>query len=328
MTSEAETLAISADDVEAAARQLAGHAHRTPVFSSRTLDEAVGAEVVLKAENLQRGGAFKFRGAFNAVSRLGPEQRRRGVLAFSSGNHAQAVALAAGLHDASAVIVMPTDAPASKRAATEAYGAEVVEYDRYAEDREEIGRRLARERGLTVVPPFDHPDVIAGQGTAALELLEQAGPLDAIVVPVSGGGLAAGTATIAKARLPAIEVHGVEPQAGDDTRRSLEAGERLSIPVPRTIADGLATPAPGALTFPINRELLAGVARVSDAEIVEAMRFMFERMKLVAEPSGATGLAGLLSGRFDLAGARVGVIISGGNVDTARFAELLGATGA
>ncbi len=217
-----------------------------------------------------------------------------------------------------------TDAPASKRAATEGYGAEVVTYDRYGEVREQIGERLASERGLTVIPPYDHPHVIAGQGTAAMELLEQAGPLDAIVVPVSGGGLAAGTATIAKAISPEIEIHGVEPEAGDDTRRSLEAGERVSIPVPRTIADGLATPAPGELTFPINRKLLSGVTTVTDPEIVDAMRFMFERMKLVAEPSGATALAGLMSGRLSLDGARVGVIVSGGNVDSARFAELLG----
>jgi threonine dehydratase len=324
MTSEAETLAISPDDVEDAARQLSAHAHRTPVFRSRTLDDLVGAQVVLKAENLQRAGAFKFRGAFNAVSRLEPDQLRQGVLSYSSGNHAQAIALAARLHDAPAVVVMPADAPASKRAATEGYGAEVVGYDRYGGNREDIGRRLAGERGLTVIPPYDHPHVIAGQGTVAMELLEEAGPLDAIVVPVSGGGLAAGTATIAAALAPGIEVHGVEPEAGDDTRRSLEAGERLALPVPRTIADGLATPMPGELTFPINQELLAGVTTVSDADIVEAMRLLFERMKLVAEPSGAVALAALLSGRLELRDLRVGVVISGGNVDPARFSNLLG----
>ncbi|HEX2128078.1 MAG TPA: threo-3-hydroxy-L-aspartate ammonia-lyase [Solirubrobacterales bacterium] len=324
MTSETETLAISAGDVRAAAERLAGHAHRTPVLTSRTLDELVAAQVVLKAENFQRGGAFKFRGAFNAISRLDPEERARGVLSYSSGNHAQAIALGARLHDSHAVIVMPADAPTSKRAATEGYGAEVVTYDRYGEVREEIGERLARERGLTVIPPYDHPHVIAGQGTAALELIEDAGSLDAVVVPVSGGGLAAGTATIAKALAPDIEVHGVEPEAGDDTRRSFEAGQRVTIPVPRTIADGLATASPGELTFPINRTLLTGITTVSDEEIVAAMRFLFERMKIVVEPSGATALAALLSGRLRLGGARVGVILSGGNVDAARFGELLG----
>ena len=327
MTSDAETLAINAADVEAAARRLDGIAHRTPIFRSRTLDELVGAEVVLKAESLQRGGAFKFRGAFNAISQLDPEALERGVLSFSSGNHAQAIALAARLHEAPAVIVMPADAPASKLAATEGYGAEVVTYDRYGEDREEIGRRLAGERDLTLIPPYDDANVIAGQGTAAMELLEQAGPLDAIVVPVSGGGLAAGTATIATALAPGIEVHGVEPQAADDTHRSFEAGERVAIPVPRTIADGLAVPMPGELTFPINRALLAGITLVSDAEIVAAMRFLFGRMKLVAEPSGAVALAALLSGRLRLPGRRVGVLVSGGNVDPERFAELLGGEG-
>jgi threonine dehydratase len=323
VTSDAVTLAIGPEDVEAASERLRDHAHRTPVLSSTTLDERLGATVFLKAENLQRGGAFKFRGAFNAISQLTAEELRRGVLAFSSGNHAQAVALAARLHGASAVIVMPTDAPASKRAATEGYGAEVVTYDRYEEVREEIGKRLAAERGLTVISPYDHPHVIAGQGTAAMELLEQTGPLDAIVVPVSGGGLAAGTATIATALSPGIELHGVEPEQGDDTRRSLEAGERVSVPVPRTIADGLATPTPGALTFPINRALLAGIATVTDEEIVAAMRFLFERMKLVAEPSGAVALAALVSGAVELRGARIGVIVSGGNVDADRFADLV-----
>ena len=281
---------------------------------------------MLKAENLQRGGAFKFRGAFNAISRLDADQLRRGVAAFSSGNHAQAVALAAREHEADAVIVMPEDAPASKLAATAGYGAEIVTYDRYAGDREAIGRRLAEERGLSLIPPYDHPDVIAGQGTVALELIEQAGPLDAIVVPVGGGGLAAGTATIAAALAPGAEVHGVEPEAGDDTKRSIEAGERVEIPIPRTIADGQGAALPGELTFPINRELLAGITLVSDAEIVAAMRFLFERVKAVAEPSGATALAALLSGRLELRGGRVGVVISGGNVDGARFAELLSAS--
>ena len=289
---------ISADDVDDAAKRLAGHAHRTPVLTSRTLNERLGADVVLKAENLQRGGSFKFRGAFSAISRLDAAELRGGVAAFSSGNHAQAVALAAREHGAKAVIVMPEDAPASKLAATAAYGAEIVTYDRYAGDREAIGRRLADERGLTLIPPYDHPDVVAGQGTAVRELIEQAGPLDAIVVPVGGGGLAAGTATVAAALLPAAEVHGVEPEAGDDTKRSLAAGERVEIPVPRTIADGQGGALPGELTFPINRALLAGITLVSDAEIVASMRFLFERMKVVAEPSGASALAALLCGRL------------------------------
>ena len=282
---------------------------------------------MLKAENLQRGGSFKFRGAFNAISRLGAAELRRGVAAFSSGNHAQAVALAAREHGADAVIVMPEDAPASKLAATAGYGAEIVTYDRYAGDREAIGRRLAEERGLSLIPPYDHPDVIAGQGTVALELIEQAGPLDAIVVPVGGGGLAAGTATIAAALAPETEVHGVEPEAGDDTKRSLAAGERVEIPIPRTIADGQAAALPGELTFPINRALLTGITLVSDEEIVASMRFLFERMKIVAEPSGAIALAALLCGRLRLAGGRVGVIVSGGNVDGARFSELLAMSG-
>lgn len=316
-------LAIGPDDVHEAAERLAGVSHLTPVLSSRTLNERLGAEVALKAENLQRSGAFKFRGAFNAVSRLDADQLRRGVAAYSSGNHAQAVALAAREHGAKAVIVMPEDAPGSKLAATADYGAEIVTYDRYLEDREAIGRSLADERGLTLIPPYDNPHVIAGQGTVALELLERAGPLDAIVVPVGGGGLAAGTATITASLAPATEVHGVEPEAGDDTRRSLEAGERVGIPIPRTIADGQGAATPGELTFPINRDLLAGVTLVSDAEIVAAMRFLFERMKLVAEPSGAIALAALMSGRLEPAGGRVGVVISGGNVDTVRFRRLL-----
>lgn len=297
------------------------------MITSKTLNERLDAEVVLKAENLQRSGSFKFRGAFNAISRLDAAELRRGVAAFSSGNHAQAVALAAREHGAGAVIVMPEDAPASKLAATAGYGAEIVTYDRYAGDREGIGRRLADERGLTLIPPYDHPDVIAGQGTAALELIEQAGPLDAIVVPVGGGGLAAGAATIAAALAPGAEVLVVEPEAGDDTKRSLAAGERVEIPIPRTIADGQGAALPGELTFPINRALLAGITLVSNAEIVASMRFLFERMKIVAEPSGATALAALLCGRLRLEGRRVGVIVSGGNVDTARFSELLAASG-
>lgn len=315
---------ISADDVAAAATRLAGAAHRTPVLTSRTLDERVGAPVLIKAECLQRSGSFKFRGAFNRIAAMSEDERERGVAAYSSGNHAQAVALAALLLAARATILMPADAPALKLEATRGYGAEVVTYDRYTEDREAIGARLAEERGLTLVPPFDDPLVMAGQGTAALELLEDDGELDLFVAPVGGGGLIAGCATIVKARFPGARVIGVEPEAGDDTRRSLEAGERLEIPVPRTIADALQVPAPGRITFEVNRRLLDGVVTVSDHELVDAMRFMFERMKLVAEPGGAAAVAALLAGKVEVRGP-VGVIVSGGNVGAARFAELVSA---
>ncbi|MEV4806999.1 threo-3-hydroxy-L-aspartate ammonia-lyase [Nonomuraea sp. NPDC049421] len=317
---------VTIDDVRAAATRLDGIAHRTPVLTSRILDERAGAEVFVKCENLQRVGAFKFRGAYNAIALLSPEQRARGVAAYSSGNHAQAVALAARELGTSAVILMPEDAPRSKRAATAGYGAEVVTYDRYSEDRTALARALADERGLALIPPYDHPDVIAGQGTAALELLAETGELDALLVPVGGGGLLAGTAIAATAVQPAIRVIGVEPESGDDTKRSLEAGERVTIPVPRTIADGQALPTPGELTFAINRRLADGVVLVSDAEIVEAMRFAFEYLKVVIEPSGATPLAALLSGRLDAAPRRVGLIASGGNVDTRRFTDLLSAS--
>jgi threo-3-hydroxy-L-aspartate ammonia-lyase len=308
---------ISQADVARAAERLAGVANRTPVFTSRTLDERVGARVFLKGESFQRGGAFKFRGAYNAISQL----EEPGVAAFSSGNHAQAVALAARLLGKQAVILMPLDTPPAKLEATRGYGAEIVTYDRYTEDRDALGRTLAEERGLPLVPPYDHPEVMAGQGTAALELLEQAGPLDLLVTPVGGGGLIAGCATAVDGR---ARVVGVEPEAGDDTRQSLEAGERVAIDVPRTIADGLQATAPGRLTFEVNRERLDGVVTVSDAEIVEAMAFLFDRMKLVVEPSGAVGVAALLQGRIEPVGDRVGVILSGGNVGLGRFLELLG----
>ncbi|WP_133915614.1 threo-3-hydroxy-L-aspartate ammonia-lyase [Streptomyces sp. NBC_00582] len=313
---------LTLDDVLDAAARLEGVAHRTPVLRSRTLDEAVGAEVFLKCENFQRVGAFKFRGAYNAASRLTPEQRARGIAAFSSGNHAQAVALAARELGTGAVIVMPEDAPRSKRAATEGYGAEIVTYDRYTGDREAVARALAAERGLALIPPYDHPHVMAGQGTAALELLEETGELDALLVPVGGGGLIAGCATAAKGTHPGIRIVGVEPEAGDDTRRSLEAGRRVEIAVPRTIADGQALTTPGELTFEVNRRLVDEIALVCDDEIRAAMRFAFERLKIVVEPSGATPLAALLSGRVGVPGRRVGVIVSGGNIDTERFAEL------
>jgi threonine dehydratase len=315
---------ISLDDVQAAARRIAGAAHRTPVLTSRALDEAVGASVFLKAENLQRVGAFKFRGAFNAVASLAGEERARGVATVSSGNHAQALALAARLHGVPAVILMPDDAPPGKLTATAGYGAEIIRFDRYAQDREELLAELVAERGLVPIHPYDDERVMAGQGTVALELIEDAGPLDVLLVCVGGGGLIAGCGTAAKALLPDVRVVGVEPEAGDDTRRSLAAGERVSIPVPRTIADGQQLPAPGELTFPVIRERVDEVALASDAEIVSAMRFLFERLKTVAEPSGACAVAALLAGRAgEVHGLRVGVTITGGNVTAERFAALM-----
>jgi threo-3-hydroxy-L-aspartate ammonia-lyase len=313
---------VTLDDVRDAATRLKGVAHRTPVMRSRTLDELVGAEVFLKCENFQRIGAFKFRGAYNAVSRLTPAELAKGVLAYSSGNHAQAVALAARELGSSALILMPEDAPESKLRATAGYGAEIVTYDRYTGDRNAISLGLAADRGLTLIPPYDHPHVIAGQGTAALELVEEVGELDTLVVPVGGGGLVAGCATAVKGLRSDLRVVGVEPEAGDDTKRSLAAGERVSVPVPRTIADGQAVEAPGELTFSINRRLVDDIALVSDDEIRAAMRLAFERLKIVVEPSGATGLAALLARRCGQAPGRVGVIISGGNVGADRFAEL------
>ncbi len=312
---------LSLDDVRDAAARLDGVAHRTPVLRSRTLDGLVGAEVHLKAECFQRGGAFKFRGAYSLISTLDAAERAAGVVAFSSGNHAQAVALASQLLGVRAAIVMPQDAPALKLAATRGYGAEVVLYDRYVDDRAATAHELAAERGAVLVPPFDHPLVMAGQGTAALELLDEAGRLDALLAPVGGGGLVAGCATVAAALDPGIQVIGVEPEAGDDTRRSLAAGHRVEIPVPRTIADGQQITAPGELTFPIVQRLVSEVVLVSDGELLDAMRFAFDRLKIVLEPSGACGLAALLAGRVD-PGERCGVILSGGNVGLERFAEL------
>ncbi|MFJ9733360.1 threo-3-hydroxy-L-aspartate ammonia-lyase [Streptomyces sp. NPDC101171] len=314
---------VSLDDVREAAARLRGIAHRTPVLTSRTLNSAVGAEVFVKCENFQRVGAFKFRGAYNAAARLSPGQLAKGIAAYSSGNHAQATALAARELGTSAVILMPEDAPRSKLAATAGYGAEVVTYDRYAQDRTALGEALAEDRGLALIPPYDHPDVIAGQGTAALELLEETGELDALLVPVGGGGLIAGSATAAKALHPGIRVIGVEPEAGDDTRLSLASGARVTIPVPRTIADGQALATPGEITFPINQRLVDAVSVVSDEEIVHTMRFVFERLKIVLEPSGASALAALMAGRVDNPPRRIGVIASGGNIDTERFAALL-----
>jgi threo-3-hydroxy-L-aspartate ammonia-lyase len=305
---------IGPEDVRAAARVLDGVAHRTPPVTSRTL----GEQVVVKPESLQRAGAFKFRGAYNKIASL---PRGTAVLAYSSGNHAQAVALAARLLGAQATILMPTDAPETKVAATRGYGAEIVTYDRYSEDREAIGEALAAERGLELVRPYDDPLVMAGQGTAALELIEDAGPIDVLVVPLGGGGLISGSATIGK-ELGVTRVVGVEPEAGDDWRRSLAAGERITIDVPRTIADGLQTHAPGKLTWEVASRLVDEVVTVTDEQIVDAMRFAFERLKLVVEPSGAVGIAAVLNGLVD-SGGRVGVIVSGGNVGADRFAALL-----
>ncbi|RZU46263.1 threonine dehydratase [Streptomyces sp. BK022] len=313
---------LTLDDVRAAAARLEGVAHRTPVVTSRTLNARVGAEVFVKCENFQRMGAFKFRGAYNAAAQLPPDRLAKGIAAFSSGNHAQAVALAARELGTTAVILMPEDAPRSKMAATLGYGAEVVTYDRYTEDRQALGEGLAKDRGLALIPPYDHLDVIAGQGTAALELLQETGELDALVVPVGGGGLIAGSAVVAKALHPAVRMIGVEPAAGDDTKRSLESGERVTIPVPRTIADGQMLSSPGEITFALNQRLVDAIALVSDEEIVDAMRFAFERLRIVLEPSGATPLAALLSGRVENLPPRIGVIASGGNIDTRRFAEL------
>jgi threonine dehydratase len=292
-------------------------------MTSRTANEAFGAEVFFKCENLQRMGAFKFRGAFNALSNLGAEQRQRGVVAFSSGNHAQAIALSASLLGMPATIVMPQDAPAAKMAATRGYGGKVVVYDRYREDREEIGRRLAEAHGLTLIPPYDHPDVIAGQGTAAKELFEEAGPLDALFVCLGGGGLLSGSLLAARTLSPGCKTYGVEPEAGNDGQRSLRSGEIVHIETPKTIADGAQTQHLGALTFALIRREVEDILTVTDAELVEEMRFLAERMKLIVEPTGCLGAAGARKMRDRLRGRRVGVILSGGNVDTARFCALL-----
>jgi threonine dehydratase len=328
------SLAIHFDDIAGAARRLQGWAHRTPVLTSRTVDERTGAQVFFKAENLQRMGAFKFRGAFNALAQFSAGQRERGVIAFSSGNHAQAIALAARLLDMPSVIVMPQDAPAIKVQATRGYqggreGSEVVLYDRYTQDREAIGRTLAEQRGMTLIPPFDHPHVMAGQGTAALELIEQTaegGPLDALLVCVGGGGLISGCAVAARALNPAIEIWGVEPEAGNDTQLSLAQGRIVHIDTPRTIADGAQTQSSGKLTFPVIQALVRGIVTVSDAQLVQTMRLLAERLKIVVEPTGALAAAALLNqvqGLPDLRGRRVGVVLSGGNVDLGRFCELV-----
>ena len=324
-------LAISHSDVQQAAARLHGVAHRTPVLRSRTADERTGAQVFFKCENFQRMGAFKFRGAYNALARFTPAQRQAGVIAFSSGNHAQAVALSARLLGMPSVIVMPQDSPGAKLAATRGYQqgqhhSEVLLYDRYTQDREAIGRQIAQERGMTLIPPYDHADVMAGQGTAALELLQQtadSGPLDLLLVCVGGGGLISGCAVAAKALCPGIEVRGVEPEAGNDTQQSLALGRVVHIDTPVTIADGAQTQHSGTLTFPVIQALVAGIDTVSDAQLVATMRFFAERMKMVVEPTGCLAAAALLEGVVATRGKRVGVIVSGGNVDLARYASLL-----
>jgi len=313
-------------DVARAAERIAGVAHRTPVLTSRTADAQTGAKLFFKAENLQRGGAFKFRGAYNAISALPEAVRARGVLSFSSGNHAQAIALASQLLGIPATIVMPSDAPAAKIAATRGYGAEVVLYDRYSQDREALGRELAEPRGMTVIPPFNHPDVIAGQGTLAQELIEEAGPLDVLVACLGGGGQLAGCALAAAALSPGCRVLGVEPEAGNDGQQSFRSGQVVTIPVPRTIADGAQSTALGDLTFAIIRRDVADILTVSDAQLVATMRFFAERMKLLVEPTGCLAAAAVLHGLVDVKAKRVGVVISGGNVDLATFARLVGET--
>jgi threonine dehydratase len=303
------------EDVLAAKSRIAGAAHRTPVLTSRTADAKAGATLFFKAENLQRAGAFKFRGAYNAIAALAPAARKRGIIAFSSGNHAQAIAYAAALQGTTSTIVMPKDAPASKVAATRGYGAEIVLYDRYTEDRLAIGQRLASETGATLIPPYDHADVISGQGTAVLELIEEVGELDIVVTPLGGGGLLAGSALAAKAKLPSCSVIGVEPEAGNDGQQSLAKGEIVTIPVPKSIADGALTPALGNRNFPIIRRDVSSIVTASDAELIETMRFFAQRMKIVVEPTGCLAAAAVMNGTISCKGKRVGIVLSGGNVD-------------
>lgn len=314
---------VGYDDILAAARRVDGVAHRTPVATSRTLDEVTGARVFCKCENLQRMGAFKFRGAYNRLSQMTEEERRGGVVAYSSGNHAQGVALAAQLLGIPAAIVMPRDAPKAKLDATRGYGAEVMLYERSEENRAVIAAELCNRRGATLVPPYDDTAIVAGAGTAALELLQDAGRVDVMIVPTGGAGLLSGTALAAHGIDRSTAVYGVEPEAGDDVGQSLRKGERVVIDVPKTIADGLQTQSPGDITFPIVKEHVSDMLTVTDDELVKAMRFAFSRMKLVLEPSGGAALAALLAGKLDVAGKRVGIIFSGGNVDLTRYCELL-----
>jgi len=310
-------------DVEQAAARIAGAAHRTPVLTSRTADAMANAQLFFKCENYQRMGAFKFRGAYNAIARFSDAQRAAGVLTYSSGNHAQAIALSARLAGIRATIIMPNDAPALKVAATKEYGGEVIFYDRYTENREEIGRRLAQERGMTLIPPYDHPDVIAGQGTAAKELFDETGPLDVLLVPLGGGGLLAGCALAASALAPDCTVIGVEPEAGNDGQQSLRSGSIVDISVPQTIADGAQTSHLGGHNFAVIQRLVDDIVTVSDAQLVATMKFFAERMKMVVEPTGCLAAAAALQGVYPVAGKKVGILISGGNVDLARFAKLV-----
>jgi len=310
-------------DIESAARRLSGVAHRTPLVTSRMLDQLVGARVVLKAEGLQRMGAFKFRGAYNAISQLTAEERERGVVTASSGNHAQAVALAASLLGTRATILMPSDAPASKRAATEGYGATVIEFDRYRDDRESRLAELAGRLGQSIVHPYDDPRVIAGAGTCALELAQDAEPLTTVVVPVGGGGLLSGSAISLRSVSPATRIVGVEPEASPDMRRSFQAGERLRVPISPSIADGQLLETPGEITFGVIASLVDAIVTVSDAEIIHAMRLLFERAKLVVEPSGASGFAAVLAGH--VRGESIGIVLSGANISAERFGQLLAA---
>jgi threonine dehydratase len=323
MTTRKDLRLPSFEDVRLAAARIAGAAHRTPVLISRTADAATGGNLYFKAESLQRAGAFKFRGAYNAIAALEPDARKRGVIAFSSGNHAQAIAYAAALQGAPSTIVMPTDAPGIKVAATKAYGANVVFYDRYGEDRIAIGRRISEETGGALVPPYDHPDVIAGQGTAAMELIEEAGPLDMLVTPLGGGGLLAGSALAVRALSPGCAIVGVEPEAGNDGQQSLAKGEVVSIPIPKSIADGALTPSLGDHNFPIIRANVEKIVTVTDAQLVSTLRFFAERMKIVVEPTGCLAAAAALEGVLDCRGKRVGIVLSGGNVDLAALAGFL-----
>ncbi|MGC0053323.1 threo-3-hydroxy-L-aspartate ammonia-lyase [Brucella pituitosa] len=311
------------DDVVSAAQLIEGHAHHTPVFTSSTIDRETGAQFFFKCENFQRIGAFKFRGAFNALSRFDDEQKKRGVLAFSSGNHAQAIALAAKLLGISATIIMPEDAPAAKLEATRGYGAKVVTYNRYTEDRDALSKKLADEGGLTLIPPFNHPDIIAGQGTATKELIEEVGQLDALFVCLGGGGLLAGSALAAKALSPSCDVYGVEPQAGNDGQQSFRSGKIVHIDVPKTLADGAQTQALGDMTFAVIRDTVRDILAVSDDELVQGMKFFASRMKMVVEPTGCLAFAGALQMAPMLKGKRIGVIVSGGNVDLDKFAALV-----
>jgi threonine dehydratase len=313
------------DDVVAAALRLEGHAHRTPVMRSRTADAGMGAELFFKCENLQRMGAFKFRGGFNALAKFDAAQRAAGVVAYSSGNHAQGIALSASLLGIAATIIMPQDAPAAKIAATRGYGAKVVLYDRYTEDREAIGRKLAEEQGMTLIPPYDHPDVIAGQGTVVKELIEEVGPLDALFVPLGGGGLLAGSLLAARALSPGCKVYGVEPEAGNDGQQSLRSGAIVHIETPQTIADGAQTQHLGHYTFEIIRRDVDDILTASDAQMIDCMRFFAARMKLVIEPTAGLGYAAALAMKEQLKGKRIGFVLSGGNIDMARFAQLMAA---